>query len=38
MACRLGCSDLQGFPVFKNLGGDGFGVVFIEDEDLLIPP
>ena len=36
MACRLGCSDIQVLPVFEKVGVDGVGVVFIEDEDVLI--
>ena len=37
MTCRPGCSDLQGLPVFDKMGVDVFGVVVIEDEDVLIP-
>ena len=29
MACRPGCSDIQGLPVFEKVGVDGFGVVVI---------
>ena len=37
VACRPGCSDIQGLPVFEKVGVDGVGVVVIEDEDVLIP-
>ena len=37
MACRPGCSYLQGLPVFYKLDVDGVSVVVIEYEDLLIP-
>ena len=37
VACRPGCSDIQGLPVFEKVGVDGVGVVVIEDEDVFIP-
>ena len=37
MACRSGCSDIQGLLVFEKVGVDGVGVVVIEDKDVLIP-
>ena len=37
MAYRPGCSDIQGLPIFDKVGVDGFGVVVIEDEYVLIP-
>ena len=37
MACRPGCSDLQGLLVLENLGVDGVGVVVVENKDVLVP-
>ena len=37
MACCPGCSDLQGLSVLEKLAVDGFGVVVVEDEDVLVP-
>ena len=31
-----GCSDLQGLLVLEKSGMDGFGVVVVEDEDVLV--
>ena len=36
MACRPGCSDLQGVPVFEKVGVDGVGVLVVEDKDVLV--
>ena len=36
MALLIGFSDLQGFTVLEKLGLDGVGVVFVEEEDILI--
>ena len=32
-----GCSDIQGLSVLEKLGVDGFCVVVVEDEDVLVP-
>ena len=37
MACFTGCSYIQGLPVFEKVGVDGFGVVVVEDKDVLVP-
>ena len=37
VACRPGCSDIQGLLLLEKLGVDGVGVVVIEDEDVLVP-
>ena len=37
MECCLGCSDLQGLPVFEKVGVDGVDVVVIEYKYVLIP-
>ena len=29
MACRPGCGDLQGLPVFENMGVDGVCFVVV---------
>ena len=31
-----GSSDLQGLQILEKLGMDGVGVVFLEDEDILV--
>ena len=37
MACRIGCSDLQGLLVLEKSVVYGVGVVVVEDEDVLVP-
>ena len=36
MECCTGCSDLQGLLFFEKLDVDGFGVIVVEDKDVLI--
>ena len=37
MACYPGCSDLQGLSVLEKLAVDGFGVVVVDEKDILVP-
>ena len=36
MAYCPGCSDLQVLSVLEKLGGDGVGVLVVEDKDILV--
>ena len=37
VACRPGCSYLQGLPVFEKVVMYVVGVVVVEDKDVLVP-
>ena len=37
MACCPGYINLQGLSDFDKVGVDGFGVVVVDDKDILVP-